>query len=116
MNFHAKEYAAIMFYLIAFKRLTRLGAARRAFFAIALLLLLSGCVHGGKPFEPATPVIGRPDIADILEDLAANDAAITQFTASGPVCQPAQRAARSSGFTLRSPVQSARRDPAVENS
>jgi len=50
---------------------------------IAACLPLAGCVHLGRPFEPAVLPPGAPSVAEILSSLAANEAALRTFKATG---------------------------------
>ena len=52
---------------------------------IACLLLISGCIRTGRPFQRVTLPDGAPVPGKILAELSRNDAAITSFKAKGAI-------------------------------
>jgi hypothetical protein len=49
------------------------------------LLLLSGCVHLGSPFEPVPLPDGAPAVREVLASLADNEARLQSFKATGTI-------------------------------
>lgn len=63
---------------------------QRAVVLVLACLMAAGCARLGQPLDRIALPPGTPDVADILADLAANDARLKTFTAAGT-------------FTLESP-------------